>query len=272
MPTNDLHSYALRKLTEIQRPANVHFTEDGSRYLAQQVAAEIERRLPERSAAVRHVVLISVDGLAASYLDDPRANLPTLRMLAKKGARADGMITTFPSVTWPSHTSLVTGTRAASHGVIGNSVFDRRAGRAVGRAEERRAVGREGGPAAAELSQPLQPWRLGHAHMVEGMVGHAVTACFMTLALAQIFHLGNARSSGPVVALRRITANRWALAAIAISVALQLATVTLPGLQLVLGTVALTAREWLIVAVASLTPALLGQVTKLRRGRRTQRS
>lgn len=78
---------------------------------------------------VRHVVLISVDGLAASYFDDPKAELPTLRMLAKHGARAEGMITTFPSVTWPSHTSLITGTNASKHGVIGNSVFDRRAGR-----------------------------------------------------------------------------------------------------------------------------------------------
>ena len=78
---------------------------------------------------VKYVVLISVDGLAASYIDDPKAELPTLRMLAKLGTRAEGMITTFPSVTWPSHTSLITGTTAAKHGVIGNSVFDRRAGR-----------------------------------------------------------------------------------------------------------------------------------------------
>src|SRR5262245_15752540 len=82
-----------------------------------------------RAEEVQHVVLVSVDGLAASYFDDPRAELPTLRMLAKKGARAAGMITTFPSVTWPSHTSLVTGTHPARHGVLGNSVFDRRAGR-----------------------------------------------------------------------------------------------------------------------------------------------
>lgn len=80
---------------------------------------------------VKHVVLISVDGLAASYIDDPKAELPTLRMLARQGARAEGMITTFPSVTWPSHTSLITGCTAARHGVIGNSVFDRRAGREV---------------------------------------------------------------------------------------------------------------------------------------------
>ena len=30
---------------------------------------------------VKHVVLVSVDGLAASYLDDPRAEMPTLRKL-----------------------------------------------------------------------------------------------------------------------------------------------------------------------------------------------
>jgi len=78
---------------------------------------------------IRHVVLISVDGLAASYFDDPKADLPTLRAMAREGVRAKGMLTTFPSVTWPSHTSLVTGTSAKRHGVLGNSVFDRRAGR-----------------------------------------------------------------------------------------------------------------------------------------------
>ncbi|MCC7419044.1 MAG: alkaline phosphatase family protein [Planctomycetaceae bacterium] len=80
---------------------------------------------------VKHVVLISVDGLAASYLTDPKADLPTLRRLAKEGAVADGMITTFPSVTWPSHTSLITGTTARRHGVLGNVTLDRRAGKEV---------------------------------------------------------------------------------------------------------------------------------------------
>jgi predicted AlkP superfamily pyrophosphatase or phosphodiesterase len=75
---------------------------------------------------VRHVVLVSIDGLAASYLDDPRAEMPTLRKLAKAGASAKGMITSFPSVTWPSHTSLITGVQPAKHGVIGNSVWSRK--------------------------------------------------------------------------------------------------------------------------------------------------
>src|SRR5262245_42514308 len=80
---------------------------------------------------VNHVLRVGLDGLAASYLDDPRAQMPTLRKLAKSGATAKGMITSFPSVTWPSHTSLVTGVQPARHGVIGNAVWNRKLDRAV---------------------------------------------------------------------------------------------------------------------------------------------
>jgi predicted AlkP superfamily pyrophosphatase or phosphodiesterase len=80
---------------------------------------------------VQHVVLVSIDGLAASYLADKRADLPTLRKLAAEGASARGMITSFPSVTWPSHTSLITGVQPARHGVIGNNVWDRKNNRGL---------------------------------------------------------------------------------------------------------------------------------------------
>jgi predicted AlkP superfamily pyrophosphatase or phosphodiesterase len=89
------------------------------------------RAMSADGVAVRHVVLVSVDGLAASYVDDPRADMPTLRKLAKQGAVAKGMITSFPSVTWPSHTSLITGVQPARHGVIGNSVWSRKLDRAL---------------------------------------------------------------------------------------------------------------------------------------------
>jgi predicted AlkP superfamily pyrophosphatase or phosphodiesterase len=73
----------------------------------------------------RCVVLISVDGLAGFYFDDPLANLPTLRKLAAEGARAEGLTCSFPTVTWPNHTTLVTGVTPARHGVLGNNYFDR---------------------------------------------------------------------------------------------------------------------------------------------------
>jgi predicted AlkP superfamily pyrophosphatase or phosphodiesterase len=74
----------------------------------------------------RCVVLVSVDGLANFYLDDPKADMPTLRKLAREGARAQGMVCSFPTVTWPNHTTLVTGATPAKHGVIGNNYLDRK--------------------------------------------------------------------------------------------------------------------------------------------------
>jgi len=42
---NDLYSFALSRLEEIQKPNNVHFTEDGSKVLAEEVARYIEEAL-----------------------------------------------------------------------------------------------------------------------------------------------------------------------------------------------------------------------------------
>jgi acyl-CoA thioesterase-1 len=41
IPTNDLYAFALPRLKELQQPNNVHFKEEGSRALAEQVAASI---------------------------------------------------------------------------------------------------------------------------------------------------------------------------------------------------------------------------------------
>jgi len=42
---NDLHTFAKERLDEIQKPANVHFTPEGSRLLAEEVARSIEKGL-----------------------------------------------------------------------------------------------------------------------------------------------------------------------------------------------------------------------------------
>ena len=74
----------------------------------------------------RHVVIISIDGLAAYLLDDSKASLPTIRKLAREGAVVDGgMRVSNPSVTWPNHTTLVTGVRPEKHGVLANGVLVR---------------------------------------------------------------------------------------------------------------------------------------------------
>jgi len=79
----------------------------------------------------RIVVMISVDGLAGYYLDDPKAEMPAIRALAAGGARASLMKASTPTVTWPNHTTLVTGVNPERHGVLGNNYFDRETGKGV---------------------------------------------------------------------------------------------------------------------------------------------
>ena len=79
----------------------------------------------------RIVAMISVDGLAAFYFDDPQAEMPTIRELAAHGARSTMMKASTPSVTWPNHTTLVTGVNPAKHGVVGNNYFNRETGKPV---------------------------------------------------------------------------------------------------------------------------------------------
>lgn len=86
------------------------------------------------SAAVpaRHVVLITLDGFAAYLLDDPASPVPTLRRLAERGTTAAGVTPVNPSVTWPNHTTLITGAAPRRHSVLFNGVLVRPGpGRAV---------------------------------------------------------------------------------------------------------------------------------------------
>lgn len=74
----------------------------------------------------RHVIVVCIDGFAAYLLDDPKAPVPTLRRLASEGTRAErGMKVSNPSVTWPNHTSMVSGVRPEKHGVLANGVLVR---------------------------------------------------------------------------------------------------------------------------------------------------
>src|SRR4051812_47748546 len=79
----------------------------------------------------RIVVMISIDGLANFYINDPSADIPTLRQLASEGAKAASMRASDPTVTWPNHTTLVTGVSPGVHGVVGNNYYDRVKGEKV---------------------------------------------------------------------------------------------------------------------------------------------
>jgi predicted AlkP superfamily pyrophosphatase or phosphodiesterase len=75
-----------------------------------------------RPAQERHVLVISVDGLGASLYDRLAAkihisNLPRLR---REGSYAEGVLGVYPSVTYPSHTTIATGRMPAEHGIYSN--------------------------------------------------------------------------------------------------------------------------------------------------------
>jgi Ca2+-transporting ATPase len=91
----------------------------------------------------------------------------------------------------------------------------------------------------------------------------AVTLSFTTLGFAQIFHLGNARSVQHVVGRGRALANRYALGAVALTIALQLLAVLAPPLNRILGTVPLSPRGWVIALGLGAIPAFAGQGWKL---------
>jgi len=103
---------------------------------------------------------------------------------------------------------------------------------------------------------------------LEADLGRARTVAFMTLTFAQIFHLGNARSVGPVIAPRRALANHYALAALAVSTGLQLAAFAVAPVAAVLRLAALTSADVLLIAGLSAVPAVVGQLIKLASGRR----
>ena len=79
----------------------------------------------------RIVAMMSIDGLANFYMNDPAAEMPTIHQLAREGAFSAGMKASDPTVTWTNHVTLVTGVSSARHGVVGNNYLDRASGEKV---------------------------------------------------------------------------------------------------------------------------------------------
>jgi predicted AlkP superfamily pyrophosphatase or phosphodiesterase len=71
--------------------------------------------------------MISVDGLRpADVIDADRIGLavPNLKRMMAAGAYATGVTGILPTLTYPSHTTLITGAAPARHGVGSNQTFD----------------------------------------------------------------------------------------------------------------------------------------------------
>ncbi|MEO8452660.1 MAG: cation-translocating P-type ATPase C-terminal domain-containing protein [Gemmatimonadota bacterium] len=101
--------------------------------------------------------------------------------------------------------------------------------------------------------------------------GHAATLSFMTLAFAEIFHLGNARSSRPVMSPKTAFANKSALGAAVAAVLIQIAALEVAPIAAILHLTPLSIEDWAAVIGLAALPAVAGQALKavrVRAGRR----
>ena len=95
----------------------------------------------------------------------------------------------------------------------------------------------------------------------------AVTVSFLTLALAQLWHVFNMRPPGSRGLINEITRNQYIWGALAICCGLIAASVWFPPFARVLDTHAPDSAGWLVIFGMSLVPVLVGQPIIFIRGR-----
>jgi predicted AlkP superfamily pyrophosphatase or phosphodiesterase len=78
-------------------------------------------------ALAEPLLLISIDGLQPADVieaDKRGIDIPNLKRFVKEGSFASGVKGVLPTVTYPSHATLLTGASPAKNGIIGNTTFD----------------------------------------------------------------------------------------------------------------------------------------------------
>src|SRR5690348_15050480 len=90
-------------------------------------AAVFAARARAQQAQEPLLVVVSIDGLrpdAVTGADAHGAKVENLRRFLKEGAYAEGVEGVVPTVTYPSHTTLITGVWPVKHGILSNATFD----------------------------------------------------------------------------------------------------------------------------------------------------
>ncbi len=73
------------------------------------------------------VILISIDGMKPEAVLDAQAHglkVPNLTRMMQDGVYATGVTGVLPTLTYPSHTTIMTGASPAKHGIYSNTTFD----------------------------------------------------------------------------------------------------------------------------------------------------
>ncbi len=80
------------------------------------------RKNDEQQQKKPYLILISADGFRHDYIEKHQASF--LSELSRSGVRAEALIPSFPSVTFPNHYTIVTGLYPSHHGLVGNNMYD----------------------------------------------------------------------------------------------------------------------------------------------------
>ena len=79
----------------------------------------------KRARKAHYVVMVSLDGFRWDYAE--KWGAPHLLAMAKDGASApEGMLPSYPSITFPNHYTMVTGLYPEHHGIVDNAFLDPR--------------------------------------------------------------------------------------------------------------------------------------------------
>lgn len=147
------------------------------------------------AAQAHPVLMISIDGLRpGDVLEAPQRGLavPNLRRFLVDGAYADGVTGVLPTVTYPSHTTLITGATPAHHGIVNNNSFDPL------------QINAEGWMWYAQDIRVPTLWDAAHAaHLTVGNVHWPVSvgAASIDWNLPQIWHTGHPDDEKDLAAL-----------------------------------------------------------------------
>ncbi|WP_106914554.1 alkaline phosphatase family protein [Chryseobacterium aurantiacum] len=81
-----------------------------------------ERQNSTETQSKPYVIMISTDGFRYDYAK--KYNAENLLKFSNSGVRAEAMIPSYPSITFPNHWSLITGLYPSHHGLIDNFFYD----------------------------------------------------------------------------------------------------------------------------------------------------
>jgi predicted AlkP superfamily pyrophosphatase or phosphodiesterase len=91
-------------------------------------AALVAQTAVKKAVVPAHpVLMISIDGMRPDYVTKAQEHglhVPNLARFVTDGTYAEGVVGVVPTLTYPSHTTLVTGVTPAVHGITSNTTFD----------------------------------------------------------------------------------------------------------------------------------------------------